>query len=62
VEAVRSGMIFAHDPKAYTRWRARQHSGAVAGMYGGGLAGAELERVILAMAHTNPDIVAVRVV
>lgn len=60
VEVVRAGFLFAHDAKAYSRWRARQVSGALTGAGGGGLAGAELEQVIAAMSVSNPDIVTIR--
>lgn len=55
-------MVFAYEPKAYSRWLARQggpRPGAVSGSTGRGLAGAELEYVLRAMSVTNPDIVAV---
>lgn len=63
VEAVRSGYIFAHDHKAHLRWLSHQgvRPGAAAGSGGRGLAGAELEQVVMGMAVTNPDIVAIRV-
>lgn len=63
MEGQRLATIFAHDFNAYQRWLARVSLGdavRVAGSGGGGLAGAELERVLLSMAVTNPDIVAVR--
>jgi hypothetical protein len=62
VEAQRSGYVFAYNHDAYRRWLAGQrvHPGAVAGRDGGGLAGAELERVVMALARTHSDIVAVR--
>lgn len=63
MEAVRAGTIFVYDQRAYQRWRGEQQraEAALRGPSGGGLAGAELEAVIMAMAVTNPDIVAVRV-
>lgn len=65
VEAVRIGTVVAQDAKALGRWRSLQAraqsvaSRAVHGTTGRGLAGAELEQVIYAMAVTNPDIVAI---
>lgn len=63
IDAVRSGMIFAYDAKAFKRWLASQggRRGAVTGQGGGGLTGDDLERVLSAMLVTHPDIVAVRV-
>jgi hypothetical protein len=68
VEAVRLGTIIAQDRRALGRWRAHvarlgepaARAGAVSGTGGGGLAGAELERVVFAMSRTNSDIVAIR--
>jgi hypothetical protein len=54
IEAVRVGTIFAHDGKAHLRWvqsRGRTTQGI-------GLAGAALERTILGLAATHPDLVA----
>lgn len=56
-------MIFAYEPKAYQRWRTAQlraAAGAMAGEDGAGLAGESLERVLMAMLVTNPDIVRIR--
>jgi hypothetical protein len=64
VSAARAGYVFAHNHRAYQRWlvASRQPSTAVTGPGGRGLTGEELEHVLAAMARTNPDIVAVRVV
>lgn len=56
-------MIFAHDQRQYQRWLVERRAAsnfATTGASGGGLEGAELEQVLYAMAHTNPDIVTIR--
>lgn len=59
VEESRLGYIFAHDDKAYGRWRTRQrHASATWGRDGGGLTGAALEKRIMGLKLTNPGLVA----
>jgi hypothetical protein len=58
VEAVRVGMIFAHDRRQYQRWlRQRPRT---PGERSPGLTGAALERAILAIGAMHPDIVTVQ--
>ncbi len=62
VEATRIGYLTARDGKALARWRSmqgrRQQPGSSAG--GPGLTGAALERAILGLAMTHPDLVLVK--
>lgn len=63
VEEARLGVVFAYEQKHYQRWLSRQRvaPSAVRGSDGRGLAGADLERAVMALALSNPDIVQVRV-
>jgi hypothetical protein len=56
VEAVRVGTVIAHSRDAYSQWRSA--TGESTG--GRGLAGAELEATIMALAASHPDLVDVR--
>lgn len=61
IDAVRSGTVFAHDLKSWQRYlaAAQMHQRQLQGQ-AAALSPANLERVLMAMAATNPDIVAVR--
>lgn len=63
VEATRIGHLTATDPKALARWRSLQGRHQVATGTPGdgsiGLSGAALERTILGLAMTHPDLVRV---
>jgi hypothetical protein len=58
VDAVRIGTIIAFDKKAGDRWRRmRQRAQGTAGQ---ALTGADLERTILGLAVSHPDLVLVK--
>jgi len=63
VEGTRIGYITARDPKALARWRSlqgRRGSASSGGAQGSvGLTGAALERTIMALAVSHPDLVRV---
>jgi hypothetical protein len=52
------GYAFAHDNKAYGRWKNRRRKAAISGWSSVGLTGAALERRVLGLKMTNPDLVA----
>lgn len=63
VESVRVGYLTAVDGKALARWRnmqGRRRGASSGGAGGAGLTGAALERTIMSLAISHPDLVQVR--
>lgn len=54
VEAVRLGMVVAHDRQAFDAWRAEH---PIAGQRSRGLTGAGLEQAVMALAVSRPEYV-----
>lgn len=61
-EAARVGTVGAHNPRWYRTWRQGKLRVATPAGRPVGLEGADLERTVYALLHTNPDIVTVRTV
>lgn len=61
VEAVRIGTVVAQDRKALQRWQShRRRAAQPQGEAAAGLTGLALERVVMGLARSHPDLVALR--